>query len=137
MIGRQVPLQVGTSVNDVSQAEIASICRAAHVYPEQIICYCNRIQAKEIVAAILKGAKTPEDVSRATGARTGCGVLCITGLIRLLKAAGIELGKAPGNQWYNIKVSIWEMPPEIQQKYRQYYLADDLKEVSKVFPGGK
>ena len=58
----------------------------AHMYPDQVICYCHRVQAKEIAAAILQGARTPEDISRLTGARTGCGTLCITGMIRLLKS---------------------------------------------------
>jgi len=137
MVERDTPLEVGVTTAGVSEEDIARICEAAHMYPDQVICYCLRVQAKEIAAAILKGARTPEDISRATGARTGCGTLCITGIIRLLRAAGIELTKAPGYQWYGLKVSIWEMSPEIQQKYPQYYVADDLRAVSEVFPGGR
>ena len=137
MVKREAPLTVGANLADVSEAAVARICESAHMYPDQVICYCLRVQAREIAAAILQGAKTPEDVSRVSGARTGCGTLCITGVIRLLRAAGIELSKAPGYQWYGIKASIWEIPPKLQQKYAQYYLADDLQAVNEVFPGGK
>jgi len=137
MVERAVPLQIGTALEGVSEDEVARICRVAHMYPDQVVCYCHRVQAKEVVAAILKGAKTPEDIARDTGARTGCGVLCITGVIRLLKAAGIKLTKAPGYQWYDLKLSLWDIPPEMQQKYPQYYLAEDLRDVDNVFPGGE
>lgn len=136
MAERDIPMQIGTTMAGVSEEAVARICEAAHMYPDQIICFCHRVQAKEIAAAILQGAKTPEDISRATGARTGCGVLCITGILRLLKAAGVKLTKAPGYQWYDIKVSIWEIPAELQQKYPEYYLAEDLRAINSVFPGG-
>jgi bacterioferritin-associated ferredoxin len=137
MAERRIPIHIGTAISGVSEKEIAKICEAAHTYPDQVICYCHRVQAKEIAAAILQGARTPEDVSRATGARTGCGTLCITGIIRLLQAADIELTKAPGYQWYGIKVSIWDIAPEIVQKYPEYYLVEDLRAINEVFPGGK
>jgi len=136
MVERGRPIQIGTTMVGVSERAVARICESAHMYPDQVICYCHRIQAKEIVAAILQGAKTPESISRATGVRTGCSTLCITGVIRLLKAAGIELIKAPGYQWYDLKLSIWDVSPAIRRKYRQYYLTEDLQAINEVFPGG-
>jgi len=137
MKDRAAPLQVGADMAGLSETAVAEICIAAHMYPDQVVCFCHRVQAKEIAAAILKGAKTPEDISRATGARTGCGVLCIAGALRLLKAAAVKLTKAPGYQWYGADVSIWQITPELQQKYPEYYLAEDLQEINDVFPGGK
>lgn len=137
MAERDAPLKVGVDMSAISEAEVTLICESAHMYPDQVICYCHRVLAREIAAAILQGAKTPEDLSRATGARTGCGTLCITGMIRLLKAAGIELARAPGDQWYGLKLSIWDIPPEVRQKYAQYFLNDDLRAVEAVFPKGK
>lgn len=137
MIERGSPLRVGVNTADVPEREVAKICRAAHMYPDQVICYCHRVQAKEIAAAILQGAKTPEDIARATAARTGCGVLCITGVIRLLRAAGIDLNKAPGYQWYGTKLSIWDLPVQLQEKYPEYYLKEDLREIDELFPGDK
>lgn len=137
MVRRKTPLRVGVDTTAVSQDEIARICHAAHMYPDQVICYCHRVQAKEAAAAILLGAKTPEDIARSTGARTGCGVLCITTVIRLLKAAGIELTRAPGYQWYSTDISIWNLPKELQEKYKQYYIAEDLRSINGLFPGGE
>ena len=137
MVERPAPLQVGTDMKGVSESEVARICKAAHMYPDQVVCFCHRVQAKEIAAAILKGAKTPEDISRSTGARTGCSVLCIAGAMRLLKGAGLKPAKAPGYQWYGVDVSIWQVTPQLQQKYPEYYLSEDLNEINDVFPGGK
>ena len=137
MVARDASLLVQVDMSGIPMQEVNRICEAAHMYPEQVICYCHRVMAREIAAAILLGAKTPEDLSRSTGARTGCGTLCITGMIRLLKAAGIELTRAPGDQWYGCKLSIWEIPVQIRQKYSQYFLSDDLQAVEAIFPKGK
>lgn len=135
MVERDKPIKVGVDTSAVPEKAVARICKAAHMYPDQVICYCHRVRAKEVAAAVLLGAKTPEAVSLATGARTGCGTLCITGAMRLLRAAGVDLTKAPGYQWYGLKLSIWEISPEIRRKYPQYYLAEDLRDVNVVFPG--
>jgi ferredoxin len=133
------PLEVGMDAGKISGGEeIAAICHKAHMYPDQVVCFCHRIQAKEIAAAILSGADTPEKVAKMTGARTGCGVLCITGVIRLLQAAGIELRQAPGYQWYGKMATIWEIPEKVMQKYgKQYYLAEDQEKMNELFPGGE
>ncbi len=134
---RTTPLQVGVTPEGVSPQKVKEICEGAHMYPEQVVCFCHRIQAGEVVSAILKGARTPEEVSRATGIRTGCGVLCISSAIRLLRAAGVRLEKAPGYQWYGTDVSIWNIPEEVQKKYPMFYVKEDLQEINRLFPGGK
>jgi NAD-dependent dihydropyrimidine dehydrogenase PreA subunit/bacterioferritin-associated ferredoxin len=134
---RPVPLVPSANPAGVAAEEVETICHAAHMYPDQIVCDCSRVYAKEIAAAILQGARTPEEIARRTGARTGCGVLCISGVIRLLRGAAIELGKAPGYQWSGSRVSIWNVPPEVMRKYPEYYLAQDRELLDKVFPGGE
>lgn len=136
MIARETPLTFGIDPDQADQAEVAQICRAAHMHPEQVICYCRRIQAREVAAAILLGYRTPEALSLATGIRTGCGVLCITSILRLLDAAGIEVEKAPGWQWFGKYVTIWQLPPEILKKYPEYFLEDDLAAMNQIFPKG-
>ena len=89
-----------------------------------------------VAAAILLGYRTPEALSLATGIRTGCGVLCITSILRLLDAAGIEVEKAPGWQWFGKYVTIWQLPPEILKKYPEYFLEDDLAAMNQIFPKG-
>ncbi len=133
---RKSPFRVGVETGDVSEATVRKICETAHMYPDQVVCFCHRIQAKEVVAATLKGARTPEEVSRATGVRTGCGVLCISAIIRLLRAAGINLIKAPGYQWTGAEVSLWAIPEEVQRKYPMYFVAEDLQAINDLFPGG-
>ncbi len=133
---RARPLSVGIDYTQADQAEVKRICLAAHMYPEQVICYCRRTQACEVAAAILLGYRTPEALALATGVRTGCGVLCITSVLRLLKAAGVELEKAPGWQWYGTYMTIWDIPPEIAAKYPEYHLADDLAAMKRLFPEG-
>ena len=134
---RPVPLKVGVDPRDVAEEAVAEICEAAHMYPDQVVCFCRRIQAKEVAAAILKGAETPEEISRKTGVRTGCGVLCITGVLRLLKAAGVELNRAPGYQWYGADISIWNISEEVQKKFPTYFLSEDRQAIDNLFPGGK
>lgn len=136
MVPRSVPLTLGVDVSGAPAEEVEAICHAAHMYPDQIVCSCTRVQAKEIAAAILQGARTPEDIARKTGARTGCAVLCISAVIRLLRAAGIVLNEAPGHQWYGAHVTIWDVPAELVPKYPEYYLAQDREILDKIFPGG-
>jgi NADPH-dependent glutamate synthase beta subunit-like oxidoreductase/Pyruvate/2-oxoacid:ferredoxin oxidoreductase delta subunit/bacterioferritin-associated ferredoxin len=136
MLNREHAFVVGTKIDCVT-AEIEQICRNAHFYPDQVVCYCHRVQAKEVVAAILAGAKTPEEVAQATGARTGCGILCITGIIRLLEGSGLKLDRAAGVQWYGNPATIWTIPIGIKKKYPQYYLDADLMAVDAVFPKGE
>jgi len=137
MIDREEPLAFGIDAEQADQEEVAQICRAAHMHPEQIICYCRRTQARDVAAAILLGYRSPEALSLATGIRTGCGVLCITSILRLLDAAGIGVEKAPGWQWYGKYVTIWQLPPEILKKYPEYYLEDDLAAMNQIFPEGE
>ena len=134
---REEPLPFGIDYSLADQAEVERICRAAHMHPEQIICYCRRIQAREVAAAILLGHQTPEALALATGMRTGCGVLCITSVMRLLKAAGVQLEKAPGWQWYGTYMTIWDVPKELADKYPEYYLGEDLIAMQQVFPEGE
>lgn len=135
---REVPFRVGIEVKEITP-EIEEICIKAHMYPDQVICYCHRVQAKEVAAAILAGAKTPEEVSQMTGVRTGCGVLCITTVLRLMIAGGMDPAtRPPGNQWYGQGISIWTLPEETMKKFdKDYYLLRDQEEMDKIFPGGK
>ena len=134
---RETPLRIETRFDETISKEIEAICTKAHMYPEQVICYCHRIQAGKLVAAILAGGDTPEKLARMTGVRTGCGVLCITGVLRLLKAAGVELTKAPGYQWYGKMITIWDIPEAVIEKYgKQYYIREDRESMDQVFPGG-
>ncbi len=134
MVDRDEPLYFGIDYTQADQKKIETICRSAHMHPEQIICYCRRVKARDVAAAILLGHRTPEALARATGVRTGCGVLCITSVLRQLKAAGINVEKAPGWQWYGTYMTIWDISDEIADRYPEYYLAEDRAAMDELFP---
>ena len=131
---RNAPLTYGVDWTLADPKEVTRLCHAAHMHPEQIICFCRQTMSREVAAAILLGHRTPEELSIATGIRTGCGVLCITSVLRLLKAAGIEDLKAPGWQWYGTYPTIWDLPPEAFEKYPEYFLKEDLEAANELYP---
>lgn len=131
---RTEPLPFGLDWTKADPVEVRRICHTAHMHEEQVICFCRQTQAREVAAAILLGHATPESLALATGIRTGCGVLCITAVLRLLKAAGIETEKAPGWQWYGTYITIWDIPPEVRAKYPEYFVEEDYQLALKFYP---
>lgn len=118
MVFRDEPFTVGVDAAGCDAEAVAALCAKAHMNPEQILCYCTGVRADEVAAAILGGAKTPEEISSRTGIRTGCTIECIQPLLRLIEAAGIELAPAgDGWQWYGRTVTAWELPAGVKAKY--------------------
>lgn len=135
MVKRDEPILVQVDVEAVDYSQIEELCRRAKLNPEQIICYCTATRAEEVAAAILQGAKSPEEVSFLTGARTGCKVECIQPILRLLEAAGIKPEPPKdGWQWYGRTVTVWEIPEEAKRKYasRGFYFEEDIKLLDRV-----
>ncbi|MGB9662796.1 MAG: indolepyruvate ferredoxin oxidoreductase subunit alpha [Moorellaceae bacterium] len=135
MVKREQPVVVGVDVGAVDYSRIQELCRKAKLHPEQIICYCTATRAEEAAAAILQGARSPEEVSFQTGARTGCKVECIQPILRLLEAAGIEPVPPKGGwQWYGRTPTVWEIPEEVKEKYasRGFYFEEDIKLLDRV-----
>jgi len=122
--------------------KVTALCRKARFNPEAVLCFCTGTRAREVAAAILLGATTPEEVSRATGIRTGCSGECIQPILRLLKAAGVPLDKAPGWQWYGLTPTNWDLPESVVRNpaYRKFYFEADRKLMERVVEakgGGK
>ncbi|MGE5485679.1 MAG: 4Fe-4S binding protein [Ignavibacteriales bacterium] len=135
MVKRDVPFTVGVEIKDEMRPQIAEICARAKINPEYIVCYCTATRAEEVVAAILNGARSPEEVSLATGVRTGCKVECIQPVLRLLRAAGVSPNRPEGGwQWYGPTITAWEISPEVKAKFskRGFYFDDDIKLLDKV-----
>ncbi|MEW6442840.1 MAG: 4Fe-4S binding protein [bacterium] len=135
MIARQEPVLAAVDLEGLDYRQIEQICRKARFHPEQILCYCTATRADEVAAAILRGAKTPEDISFMTAIRTGCKVECIQPILRLLEAAGIEPRPAPGGwQWYGRTVTVWEIPQRVKEKYavRGFYFDEDIELLERV-----
>jgi len=127
MVPREEPVIIKTETEKFDQEKITEICTKAKFHPEQVICFCTGTRAGEIAAAILDGAKTPEEVALKTGARTGCKVLCIEPVLRILYAAGIDVQKPDGYQWCGITATLWDLSEEVKQKYgtRGFYFDED------------
>ncbi|KUK13743.1 MAG: 4Fe-4S binding protein [Synergistetes bacterium] len=132
---RDNPLLVSVDIASVNYDEILKLCSNALLHPEQVVCYCTGTRAEEIAAAILKGAKSPEDISFMTGARTGCKVECIQPILRLLEAAGVKSTPPQGGwQWYGRTVTVWEIPKKVREKHssRGFYFDEDEKLLDRV-----
>jgi NADPH-dependent glutamate synthase beta subunit-like oxidoreductase/bacterioferritin-associated ferredoxin len=131
----QQPFTVGVDPGRFDPEEIMRICKKAKVHPKQVVCYCTDTRAGEIAAAILKGARTPEDVSRMTGARTGCTVLCVQSIVKLLEASGQPVKPAETHQCYGKTFTAWDMDPGLKKRdeKRGYHLDDDVRLIEKVF----
>lgn len=127
MVPRKQPLTMAVDPLGVNQDELQALCHRARFDPEDAICLCTLTKAKEVAAAILKGAKTPEEVTLMTGIRTSCGMWCMTPILRLLKANGVETSSHKGYRWYDVDANLWHLPESVSQKYPEYYIEEDKK----------
>ncbi len=130
----EVPFSVGVSRGKLSYQKISALCQKANLHPQSIVCFCTATRAEEIAAAILQGARTPEEVSIKTGARTGCTVLCFEPIIRLLNAAQYRYSPPKaGDVWYPSVPTIWRMPERAQTHpiRKKYYFQKDLSFLGK------
>jgi ferredoxin len=136
LVARSEPLTVSANIDAVDEVAVDELCSRAGLFPEQMICACTMTPVKEAAAAILQGARTPEDLSVMTGVRTGCGIYCMGALQRLLNASGIEL-KPPANQrWYKQCLSMWDIPKDVAQRNPHYFIEEDQKIYTDKTRGG-
>ncbi len=98
----------------------------------QWLCLCTATRAREGAAAIILGAKTPEDMALMTGIRSGCTVYCAMMSLRLLKGAGIGFVQQPKWRLYDTTQSLWDIPEDVVKTYEGYFLEED-KDVFRKF----
>ncbi len=134
MVKLDHPYTVSVDISDLSYDEISMLCKKAMLNPEQVICYCTATRAEEVAGAILKGAKSPEEISRLTGIRMGCKVECIQPILRLLDAAGINPERPSGYQWYGLTPKVWEISEKVKAKYAEkgFYFEEDIKLLKEI-----
>ena len=145
------PFTVGVDTSSIEPDAARALCRQAGVGSKQLICMCAEITGAELAAAILLGADSPEKLSLATGARTGCTELCLQPILQLLDAAGH--GDKPRNprrgfQWYGVAARALDLldedgtlPADHEAAYAHYPLNSDLRALRGDFgeferPGG-
>ncbi len=124
---RSEPLVIGIDPSTVDQEALDQLCAKANLDPEESICLCNGILAKEVAAAVLQGAATPEDIALMTGVRVGCAMWCTTPVLRLIKANDTEVVLPKGYRMYDIEPAVWDVPEEVARKYPEYFLAEDAE----------
>jgi NAD-dependent dihydropyrimidine dehydrogenase PreA subunit/bacterioferritin-associated ferredoxin len=120
---------------DVDQLQLKTLCQKAGILPEMPICGCTRTTGREAIAAILKGAKTPEDICAMTGLRAGCGMYCITRIFQVLDACGIALDEPPDRRWIKLTLSLGDLKEDtvarIDETYPQCFVGDDWKRLKR------
>jgi len=133
LVSRSQPLILKINPDEVDQQKVIELCIKARMHPFQPVCPCTETQAREVAAAIIKGAKTPEEVTLMTGARSGCTIYCTSPILRLLKAHGLEI-KPPKHQgWHDLSAPLLQdLPDELGDKYPSYHINED-KELVKQF----
>jgi len=129
---RVKPLKLGVNYEEVDQAGIEDLCRKAHLHPKQWLCLCTATRVRDGAAAVLKGAKTPEEIALMTGIRSGCAAYCLMLSMRLLEAHGVELKQPKGYRWYKTTHTLWDVPRKLIEKYPGYFLEED-KDVFRKF----
>jgi NAD-dependent dihydropyrimidine dehydrogenase PreA subunit/bacterioferritin-associated ferredoxin len=118
------PRVLGVNAAEVDQAQLHDLCQRANLEPDEPICLCTFTTAREAAAAILKGAASPEEITRMTGARSACAMWCMAPMLRLLNASGLDM-KPPKHKWYNVEAALWNVPDEVCEKYPEYRLKED------------
>lgn len=124
-VERAEPMILGINSAEADQDALVEMCRKANLHPHQWLCLCSVIRVRDGAAAILKGARTPEEIALMTGARAGCTVYCFQTMMRLLKAHGIEVPPSRGYRWYDSTQSLWDVPEEVIKKYPGHFLEED------------
>ncbi len=127
LIPRTEPRTLYVDPSEVDQTELRELCLKAHLHPHQWGCMCNGTRVREVAAAVLKGAKSMEEISLMTGIRSGCTAYCAQHMLRLLKAHGVELKVPKSHRWYDTTQTLWELPKEVQDKYPGHFFEEDKK----------
>jgi NAD-dependent dihydropyrimidine dehydrogenase PreA subunit/bacterioferritin-associated ferredoxin len=139
------PSEVARCVDstDIDPTLLKTLCGKAGILPDMPICGCMRVTGRESVAAILKGAKTPEDLCAMTGLRAGCGLYCVTRIFQVFAACGIVLENPKDRRWIKLTLSLADIPEEkiagIDKAYPQCHVGDDWRKVTqrRATPAGK
>ncbi len=120
------PRVLKTDVSKFDDSKIAALCHKARFNPKQLVCYCTATRAEELAAAILDGARSPDQLVLATGAGAGCGIECNQPIQRFLWAAGLQYDRPKESyQWYGRTVTAWEVDPKIKEKYPIFRFDED------------
>jgi bacterioferritin-associated ferredoxin len=110
---------------------VDELCAKARLAPEAWVCVCTQTTAAEVAAAIIDGAREPEAVTLATGARSKCAMWCHAPVMRLLEAHGVTVERPQKDQRIYAdagatQVGIWSITDEVARRYPEYRLKENL-----------
>jgi NAD-dependent dihydropyrimidine dehydrogenase PreA subunit/bacterioferritin-associated ferredoxin len=123
MAPRAEPLTLMMNTETVDQTDIAELCARARCSPDQLYCACTGTLAKEVAAAILAGATSPEDVVLMTGAGSGCGIYCMGAIFVMFRAAGVRIPEDP--RWHPLPLSVWDIPKHVAERHPMHRILED------------
>jgi ferredoxin len=145
MLELDTPFEVATDRALVDQAELEALCAKAGYPADLAACLCTLTTVGEMAAAVLLGADTPEKVSLATGARTGCSEICMHPLLAVLAAAGhADAPPNPPNgyQWYAKAATLFDnlgpdgsVPDWLEAAYPGFSVRQELADMAKLYAG--
>lgn len=122
---REEPLAITVLPEEVDQDAVNALLEKAGIEPKLSVCVCTLTPGSEIAGAIVKGAKTLEQVCAMTGMRSGCGIYCVAPALRLLEAAGCDMTPPGQHRWYPSTLSLYDLSDEVCAKYPDAYIAED------------
>ena len=131
------PWTIGDDAPTVNDEAASDLCVRAGLHPDQPLCVCvEELRARKVAAMVLDSSTRPDLLALATGLRSGCTFLCISGLVRMLDAAGFGAETPPGNNWnwYPGCPTQFDLPADLDKRYGSlgYRFADDRKLMSDV-----
>jgi hypothetical protein len=70
-----------------------------------------------------------------TGARTGCTVLCIQSIVKLLEASGNVVKMGETHQCYGKTFTVWDVDVNLKNQYETqgYHFDEDIQLIEKIF----
>lgn len=128
------PRVLTTPEDTYDQPAVDDLCAKARLAPQSVVCVCTGTTAAEVAAAITQGVHEPEDLTLATGARSKCGMWCMSPIMRLLDAHGVAVDRSPKDQRIypdgaGTQVGIWTIPDEVAQRYPEYRLKENFEAI--------
>ncbi len=135
MLPREADRALRVDLSGLDPEEIKRLCRRAGLAPGEAVCACSFITARELAAAVLLGAKTPEDVCAMTGVRRGCGIYCLVNVFKILEAGGITPEGRRKSRLYHHPLDPLDIPEErlreIDARFPQFRLVEDVALIRK------
>jgi Pyruvate/2-oxoacid:ferredoxin oxidoreductase delta subunit/bacterioferritin-associated ferredoxin len=136
MLPRTGDYALAVDISGLDQEKIAEICRKVGLAPGEAICACTFVTAQELAGAVLRGAKTPEDVCAMTGVRRGCGIYCLVNIFKILDAGGVQPEERAESHLYHHPLSSLDIPDDrlrkIDAEFPQYRLLEDVSMIRKA-----